>query len=137
MLIADGDATLRRRLYAALLEADIFSDCVSTTVDAMEHLHDRPYAVIVVDIGLPGGDIDRVVDSIGAIAQHQRPVVLVLAANAEAARTLDVEIVQIVLRKPVHLRQLVELIRSCIRGVDTRLAEPPEKGNGNGDHLTS
>jgi DNA-binding response OmpR family regulator len=137
VLIADGDATLRQRLYAALLDGDVFSDCVSTTVDAIESLRDRSYAVIVLDVGLPGGDIEHVVQSIGALPAQERPVVLVLASNAEAARTLDVEIVQIVLRKPVYFKQLVDLVRSCIRSVDTRLAEPPQKGNGNGDQLMS
>jgi hypothetical protein len=42
-------------------------------------------------------------------------VVLILAANPEAARSLDVEIVQIVLRKPINLPQLIDVIRSCIR----------------------
>jgi DNA-binding response OmpR family regulator len=137
VLVADGDATLRQRLYAALLESDVYSDCVSNTVDAMESLHERTYAVIVLDIGLPGSDIDHVVESIGSLPRRERPVVLVLASNAEAARTLDVEIVQIVLRKPVDLKQLVDLICSCIRSVDTRVVDPPQKGNGNGDHLTS
>jgi hypothetical protein len=112
VLIADGDATLRQRLYGALLERDIFSDCSSSVDDSVE-------AVVVLDIAL-AGELHRVLDRIGAITHAERPVVLVLAPNVEAARALDVEIVQIVLRKPVLLPQLVDLIRSCIRSATRR-----------------
>jgi DNA-binding response OmpR family regulator len=119
VLIADGDTTLRQRLYGALLDRDIFSDCSSSVEDSVEKLDSTVYAVVVLDIAL-GGELHRVLDRIGAIAHAERPVVLVLAPNVEAARALDVEIVQIVLRKPVLLPQLVDLIRSCIRSATRR-----------------
>ncbi len=44
----------------------------------------------------------------------ERPVVVVLA-NAGSARSLDVEVVQIVMRKPCNLIHLADLIKSCVR----------------------
>lgn len=115
VLIADSDAALRQQLFSALLSFDVYSDVVGTTADALAHLRGERYGVVVVDVSLHSGDVDRVIAHIAAMPVSQRPVVLVLAANPEATRTLDVEIVQIVLRKPVNLPQLVDVVRSCVR----------------------
>ena len=115
VLIADSDPHLRQLLYSALLAVDVFSDCVSTVPDALEKLAGEPYGVILVDVGLPGGNAEQIVSAIAALKQAQRPVVLVLASNPTAARSLDIDVVQIVLRKPLALRQTVELIRSCVQ----------------------
>lgn len=134
VLIADADSHLRQLLYAALLAADVFSDCVATVPDALEKLHGEPYGVILVDVALPGGDAEQVVAAIAALQQPLRPVVLVLASNPAQARSLDVDIVQIVLRKPLALRQTVELIRSC---VESNALAAADDGNGDGDHVVS
>jgi DNA-binding NtrC family response regulator len=137
VLIADRDATLRQLLYSRLLNADLFSDCVATGREALERLVETSYAVTVIDVTLADVDAVQVIEAIAQIAPARRPVVLVLAERPEAARTLDVEIVQIVLRKPVDMNQLVELIASCARSATRRsenVSLPPPK---NGDQLTS
>ena len=78
-------------------------------------LAEQEYGVVVIDVALPFGDVERVIAHIERMPTALRPVVLVLAANPESARSLDVEIVQIVLRRPVNLPQLVDVVRSCIR----------------------
>ena len=115
VLIADSDAALRQQLFTALLNLDVYSDLVSTTTDALLSLTEHEYGVVVVDVALPFGDVERVIAHIENMPAAMRPVVLVLAANPESARSLDVEIVQIVLRRPVNLPQLVDVVRSCIR----------------------
>lgn len=106
---------MRRQLFSALLDVNIFSDTVSTAAEALEKLQSEAYGVVVLDLMLPAGEADDVVSRIATIPPLARPVVLVLAANPERASTLDVEIVQIVLRRPVLLSQLVDLITSCLR----------------------
>ncbi len=135
VLIADADAGIRQQLFSGLLELDIFSDCVANTQDAIEKLDAERYGLLVIDVALPDGNVEDVIGRIQRMAPAQRPVVLVLAAKPEAARTLDVDIVQIVLRRPIVLRQLVDLIRSCLRSAGSRM-EPP-KVSGNGDQLIS
>ncbi|HYH07999.1 MAG TPA: hypothetical protein VEK11_13155 [Thermoanaerobaculia bacterium] len=120
VLIADADLALRQQLFSALLDHDIFSDCVGNTTDSLEKLSSEKYGVVVIDLALPPGDIERVITCIAAMPPAERPVVLVLASNPEQARSLDVDIVQIVLRRPVHLRQLVDVVRSCIRSATLR-----------------
>lgn len=114
VLIADSDPHLRQLVFSALLSVDVFSDSVGTVPDALEKLRQEAYGVVVVDVALPGGDPEQIVARIAELSRDARPVVLVLASNPAAARSLDVDIVQIVLRKPIALRQTVELIRSCV-----------------------
>lgn len=127
VLIADSDPAIRQQLYSALLKVDIFSDCVSDTGDAIEKLEKERYGLLLIDVGLPPGNVEDVIARIQQVPLAQRPVVLVLAAKPEAARTLDVDIVQIVLRRPVVLRQLVDLVRSCLRSAGARVLEPPKQ----------
>lgn len=136
VLIADADMALRQQLFSALLDLDVYSDCVNTTTDALEKLAAEVYGVVVIDVGLPNGDVERVIERIAQIPVHQRPVVLVLAANPEFARTLDVEIVQIVLRRPVNLPQLIDVIKSCIRSAAVH-PQVGAKRKKNGDHAVS
>ena len=133
VLIADSDPQLRQLLYSALLAGDVFSDCVSTVPDALEKLRTEQYGVILVDVSLPGGNAEEIVGAIASLGQLRRPVVLVLASNPASARSLDVDIVQIVLRKPLALRQTVELIRSCVQST----ALSVEDSDGESDHAIS
>jgi len=136
VLIADSDPHLRQLIYSALLAVDVFSDCVGTVPDALDKLREEAYGVVVVDVALPDGDPEQIVARIAEIGRDERPVVLVLASNPAAARSLDVDVVQIVLRKPIALRQTVELIRSCVQSAPARVA-PPEDEDGAGPQVIS
>ena len=136
VLIADADPALRQQLFSALLDHDVYSDCVGNTNDALDKIRAEKYGVLVIDVALPAGDVDRVIDSIAAMPAAERPVVLVLAANPEQTRSLDVDIVQIVLRRPVHLQQLVDVIRSCIRSATLRPSASLRRATDT-DHLIS
>ena len=135
VLIADADAAVREQLFSALLAVDVFSDCVSNVPDALEKMTGEPYGVIVVDIALPGGDVEQLIGAIGQRAIVDRPVVLVVAANPALARSLDVDVVQIVLRKPLSLRQTVDVIRSCVENRGSGM--PVEESDGDGTHPVS
>lgn len=117
VLIADGDPALRQRLFSRLLDLDIFSDCVANGKDALEKLDQLAYTVVVLDLELPGIGAGNVLARIAQIPA--RPVVLA-TADVQGARALEVEIVQIVLRKPLDVDQLAELVRNCVRTVANR-----------------
>ena len=135
VLIADADPAVREQLFSALLAADVYSDCVSNVPDAIQKMRGEPYGVIVVDIALPGGDAEQVIGAIAGRASVDRPVVLVVAANPALARSLDVEVVQIVLRKPLSLRQTVDVIRSCVESRGT--AVQADESDGDTTHTVS
>ena len=127
VLIADSDPQLRQLLYSALLAVDVFSDWVTTVPEAVAKLNEEPYGVVLVDIALPGGNAEQIVARIAEIHRDTRPVVLVLASNPASARSLDIDIVQIVLRRPIILRHLVDLVRSCLRSAEGRVVGAPKQ----------
>lgn len=135
VLIADRDVHVRQQLYGALLELNVFSDCVGSTGDALAKLMEGSYGVVVIDVELPPGNVNEVLGRIAAMPPRERPVVLALAAQPQTVRSLDVDIVQIVLRRPVQLRQLVDLIGSCLRSVGQGSAKVAAEPGG--DHATS
>ncbi|HUP46316.1 MAG TPA: hypothetical protein VM779_12470 [Thermoanaerobaculia bacterium] len=114
VLIADGDAALRQHIYSKLLGANVFADCVMDGRSAIAHLRESGYAVILLDIGLPNVGAERVLEFVRQAAPGERPVILVLG-EVSAARSLDVDLVQIVIRKPCDLSQLSDLVQSCVR----------------------
>lgn len=115
VLIADGDAGLRRRLYKLLLDADVFSDPVADGKEALATLQEKQYSVVLLDPALPqAGAAEQILQVISSLPTEQRPVVLVLAAG-NVARSFDVDLVQVVLRKPCDVLQLAEIVSSCVR----------------------
>ena len=123
VLIADADPGVRRNLSKRLLDAEVFADCVADGKTALESLGVSDYAVVVLDLTLPQVSSERILDFIAAMPASARPVVLVLASRG-AARSLDVEVVQIVLRKPCDFTQLSEIVQSCVRSAgDARRQE--------------
>ena len=112
VLIVEGDETLRRRIYGRLLEVDIFSDPVSTGKHALANLDERPYAVLVVDLSISDIDAAQFLERVATLPA--RPVVIAIAST-DNLRKLDTEVVQIVVRQPVKVSNLVDLIESCCR----------------------
>ncbi len=114
VLIADADPGVRRELAQRLADADVTADAVEDGRAALEKLGETFYAVVILDVALPQVTSERVLEFISKLPATARPVVLVLAARG-AARSLDVDVVQIVLRKPCDLAQLADIVRSCVR----------------------
>lgn len=114
VLIADGDPTLRQNLEKRLLDAEVFADSVADGRMALEALEYAHYAVVILDLELTHVSSERVLEAIAAMPPGRRPVVLVLAGRS-AARSLDVDVVQIVLRKPCNVIQLSEIVQSCVK----------------------
>lgn len=136
VLIADTDAALRQQLYARLLDLDVFSDCASNAADALAKLEESNYNLVIADVGLPDGGIEKLLARIATFPESgkRRPIVLVLASRPESTRTLDVDVVQIVLRRPVDMHQLIDLIRSCLRSA---AAPRRDRREGEADHARS
>jgi DNA-binding response OmpR family regulator len=128
VLIAEGDEEVRVRLQTAMTEAGIDVHSAATTEEAAGHLRSGRYGVAIIDLDLPPGDIERVVETVAALSESARPVVLVLADQRTSLRAMDIDIVQIVLRRPVKLRQLVDVVASCLRSSEGRQPPPEQAG---------
>lgn len=119
VLIADADSELRRRLYTRLLDADVYSDTVADGPAAIEKLEERRYAVIVLDLALPTVDGLKLLERLRVRPQDEWPIVLALVGRG-AIPNVDVDLVQIAIRKPVDTVQLADMIESCVRIVADR-----------------
>jgi DNA-binding response OmpR family regulator len=128
VLIADGDAVLRRQLSKRLLDYEVASDCVADGASAIAHLDARSYAIVVLDLALDRPDAWRVLDRVRSLPSRQRPIVLVMVTNQET-RSLDVDVVQVVLRKPVKIGEITDLVRVCIRTIGDDTAMRRQRSN--------
>lgn len=132
VLIAEGDERLRRKLYGMLLDREIFSDCVSDGRSAVEKLRDEQYALVLLDLSLPHTAASDVMTAIAAIPVGRRPFILALATHHDA-RTLDVDLVQIVLRKPFDLASAADIVQSCMKSTLRQEARAKARGEEDGD----
>jgi CheY-like chemotaxis protein len=91
----------------------VTTDCVADGPAAAEMLREHSYSVVLVDLSLSDVAAERILGSVRAVSVADRPIVLVLAA-ANMARSLDVDLIQIVLRKPCNIAQVADLVQSCV-----------------------
>jgi DNA-binding NtrC family response regulator len=121
VLIAEGEERLRRMLYRMLLDREIFSDCTSDSASALQKLRDEEYALVLLDLALPPDGAAEVLSAVAQIPLPRRPFILALATHHDA-RTLDVDVVQIVLRKPFDVDSAADIVQSCMRSALRREA---------------
>jgi DNA-binding response OmpR family regulator len=114
VLIAEGDPELRRTLFRALLERDVFSDTAADGVQVLECLATRTYSVLLLDLTLPKIDTLKLIQHVGSIPSETRPMIMAMAGR-EISIQLDVELVQVILRRPLRPAEVAELIQNCIR----------------------
>lgn len=125
VLLADGDPGLRRQIRKRLLDVNIYADSVEDGSAALDLLEQRSYALVLLGLLLADRGAERVLESIRRMDRESRPVVL-MVGEPSAARSLDVDLVQIVLRTPCNLTQLADMIQSCVRSGSA----PPDEAAG-------
>jgi DNA-binding response OmpR family regulator len=116
VLIADGDRRFRSQIHTRLVDVDVFCDCVSTASEALENLRDRRYGLVLLDLDLPNEESYVVIDELRLFASGERPMVLATASRNHQAN-VDPELVQIIMRKPLRLADVADMIRSCVGSV--------------------
>jgi DNA-binding response OmpR family regulator len=126
-LIVDVDETVRRRIFTALLERDVFADTASHAAGALEALGTREYGLVVLDLRL--NEVDGVLDAIWRIARDRRPMVIGLGER-DVAHELDDDLIQIVIRKPIALGQFADVIRRCLEGAPRWRVGPESAPDG-------
>jgi DNA-binding NtrC family response regulator len=100
-----------RKLSGALLDKAVMSD---TALDAARSIHllaGADFGVVILDLLLP--DAAAVLRAIQVMPPERRPMVIG-TGDRDMAHELDDNLVQIVIRKPIALRQFAEVVRSCL-----------------------
>ena len=108
-LVVETNEKVRRKLFAALLEKNVSSDVAPDEPSALDHLRRAEYGVVILDLRFADG----ILDVIRAIAHDRRPMVIG-TGERDLAQELDDDVLQIIIRKPIALRQFAEVVRSCL-----------------------
>lgn len=132
VLIADTDRRLRASLYKRLLDAGIFSDCVATANDAIECMRDRAYGLVLLDLELPDGAGYALIEQIRVLPRTERPMILATASR-DLQPGVDPELVQIIIRKPLRLIDVAEMIRACVGSVGNSVARGAKGADRGGE----
>jgi DNA-binding response OmpR family regulator len=111
VLIADGSVQVREELSRTLLDGGVAADYADCGLRGAELLPAGGYALVVLDLDFD--DLRAVLDGIGRLPTRRRPIVIGTTTSRTRPDT-DSELVQIIVRKPLRLLELTEMIRGCL-----------------------
>ncbi len=117
VLIVDDDEAVRTVISSALTNAGLSCDTAADGVYALECLEKTRYLVVLLDLVMPRLDGTGVLEKLRALqdGNGEHPIVLVItgSGNREPLHAHS-EMVQIVIRKPLDVAHLSELIHDCV-----------------------
>ena len=108
-------------MFRALLDRGIFCDCAISGGDAIERLAGTSYALIVLDFSLPNTGAVAVIESVRAMPAAQRPMVIATGSIEVAP---DSDLVQMIFRRPLRVRDVADVIEACLAQVRTAWDAP-------------
>jgi two-component system response regulator PilR (NtrC family) len=124
ILVVDDDASIRRLVTTIVRRERLTVDCAVDGAEAIELLKKHEYSVILLDLMMPRVDGFGVVNFIKQHPPHDKPIVLVITAYADQSfKEVDSSVVSGVLRKPVEVAELGEIVRLCVSGFHNELSQ--------------
>ena len=121
VLVADCEERVRTAIFRALLDRGVFCDCVGSGGDAIERLAGTAYAMIVLDLSLPHAGAVAVIESLRAMPSPRQPMVIATGSIDVAP---DSELVQMIFRRPLRVRDVADVIEACLAQVRTAWDAP-------------
>ena len=114
VLVVDDDVEIRNLLSAVLERYDMVVDTAADGAAAIDLLRESQFAVVLVDLMMPGMDGFALLDHISARQAVSPPVVLVItAADRSAIERLDAQRIHGVVRKPFDPEEIARLVVAC------------------------
>ena len=114
VLVVDDDASVREILGSVLQQHDLLVDVADGGAAAIELLREHQYAVVLLDLLMPGIDGFALLDRIAAGEIASPPVVLVItAADRSAIERLDALRIHGIVRKPFDPQEIARLVVAC------------------------
>ncbi|MBW3671464.1 MAG: response regulator [Acidobacteria bacterium] len=112
VLIVDDDETITQ-LLARLIEDEAGEVVVvaESGIRAIDHLARGSFALIFLDLRMPGGDGQSVIDYLASVKREPKPTVLVLSAVADDNTQLDETVVTAIIRKPFDPHNIAAVVR--------------------------
>jgi two-component system, NtrC family, response regulator PilR len=117
VLIVEDDDSIRNLVALALSRAGLTCDTAEDGVYAVEHLTEKRYSVLLLDMGMPRLDGAGVLKEVRAFYANdpERPIVLVMTAAPQQEQLQPfAEIVHAVVAKPFDVFELRELVKGCV-----------------------
>jgi DNA-binding response OmpR family regulator len=123
VLVCDDDDAIRELLKRVLVRAGFSVDLAKDGEEALTLIHQREYALLILDLMMPRMNGYDVIAQLKTIAK--RPPVLVLTANLPTVtESFDPAIVYAVMRKPFDLEMLTTIVSAVsMRGIEPRASE--------------
>jgi CheY-like chemotaxis protein len=114
VLVVDDDAMVREVLRSVLEKHDLIVDVAGDGAAAVDFLRDQQYAVVLLDLLMPGVDGFGVLDRLGDPEIVSPPVVLVVtAADRSTVDRLDARRIHGIVRKPFEPEEIARLVVAC------------------------
>jgi two-component system, OmpR family, phosphate regulon response regulator OmpR len=112
VLVVEDDNSVRRLLAAALHQRGLIADEARNGADAITLLAENRYAVVLLDLVMPGADGFAVLEAIGD--DTAGPVVLVVSgADRSVLDRLDARRIHGIVKKPFDPQELATIVTAC------------------------
>jgi DNA-binding response OmpR family regulator len=112
VLIIENQDALRVMLFTVLRHQTLQVDTACTAEEALTHIVECDYALILIDLGLPDDEAQTFLQSFRDTRPESTSFVLAVRDPKEEV-TLDPDVVAAVITKPLELNTLAEAIREC------------------------
>jgi DNA-binding NtrC family response regulator len=131
VLIIENHDALRAMLFTVLRHQTLEVDTASTSAEALAHIEQCDYALILIDMALPNNDAQHFLDAFGEARPDSTSFVLAVRDPREDL-SVDSDRIAAVVNKPIELNTLAEAIRECALMVplpDDPLPCPPAESD--------
>jgi CheY-like chemotaxis protein len=121
VLIVDDDPVVRSILGTALRQRSLLYDEANDGADAIRLLRENAYAVVLLDILMPGVNGFEVLDAIDPTSANTPVVLVVSGADRSVLEQLDSRRIHGVVKKPFDPEEIAGVVAACaeIRGRST------------------
>lgn len=112
VLLVDGDEQVRLLLSKALLARGVVCISSPSAGDARALLAARSYPLMLLQIEMPGAE--SVLDVIRSFSSACRPIVMVTAEVRSPKESIDTQLVQIIIRRPLRIEEVAGIVKACL-----------------------
>jgi DNA-binding response OmpR family regulator len=113
LLVVSGDAEIASRLREVLSDF-LHLDVAATPEDALRHVQQSSYAVVLVDLPLSHANLGEFLEHLSGQPDFEAVVLVSTAVPDELIETVDARRVHGIIRKPFDPREVASIVRSCV-----------------------